>query len=136
MTNHRRKPKDGQILVLAALLMTFFFIPLAIFVVDTGLVEAGYAQLSETVQAAAEDGASMLNEDLYRSSRVLELDAPRAREVADRALSISRLPGLAPWRIDVQGTRVTVTARLRVRLFGLGTTTLMTTKSAQLAYGQ
>jgi len=68
--------QQGQILVLAAILMTFFFIPLAVLVVDTGLVESSYAQLNETVQAAAEDGASMLNEGLYRSSngRIVQLD--------------------------------------------------------------
>ena len=47
--------EKGQILVLAALLLAFLFIPLSVFVIDTGLVEAGYAQLNETVQAAAED---------------------------------------------------------------------------------
>ncbi len=135
MTASVRKPQDGQILVLAALLMTFFFIPLAVFVVDSGLVGAGYAQLSETVQAAAEDGASMLDEDLYRSRGVVKLNVARARQVAGRALEVSRLPGLGPWQVEVQGTRVTVTARLQVRLFVLGTAALVTTKSAQLAYG-
>ncbi len=135
MTGSLRKPQNGQILVLAALLMTFFFVPLAVFVVDTGLVAASYAQLSETAQAAAEDGASMLDEDLYRSRGVVKLDAVWARQVADRALAVSRLPGLGRWQIEVQGTRVTVTAHVQVRLFVLGTAALTTTKSAQLAYG-
>src|SRR5437867_13315005 len=104
--------EKGQILVLAAVLLAFLFIPLSVFVIDTGLVEAGYAQLNETVQAAAEDGASMLNADLYRSShgRSVELDPALAHQVTDRALAVSRLPGLLSWQIDVQGPSVTVLA--------------------------
>jgi len=129
------RQQDGQILVLAAIVITFLFIPLAVFVVDTGLVQASYAQLTETVQAAAEDGASMLDEGLYRSShgRVIELDATSARRIADQALTVSRLPGLGPWQVDVRGITVTVTARMKVKLFVLGTATLTTTKSARLA---
>ena len=128
---------EGQILVLAALLLAFLFIPLSVFVIDTGLVEAGYAQLNETVQAAAEDGASMLNADLYRSShgRSVELDPALARQVTDRALAVSRLSGLTSWQIEVQGTTVTVTANLTVRLFVLGGASLRTKKSARLSYG-
>jgi hypothetical protein len=134
----RGRREGGQILVLGAILLTFFFIPLAVFVVDTGLVEASYAELNETVQAAAEDGASMLNEDLYRSSqgRTVELDPVRARQVTDQALQVSRLPGLGPWSVGVQGTTVAVTARVTVRLFVLGSVSLTTSKSARLAYGQ
>src|SRR5437867_13424233 len=104
--------EKGQILVLAAVLLAFLFIPLSVFVIDTGLVEAGYAQLNETVHAAAEDGASMLNADLYRSSggRSVELDPALARPVTDRAPAVSRSPGLICWQIEVQGTTVTVTA--------------------------
>ena len=129
--------EKGQILVLAALLLAFLFIPLSVFVIDTGPVEAGYAQLNETVQAAAEDGASMLNADLYRSShgRSVELDPALARQVTDRALAVSRLPGLTSWQIEVQGTTVTVTANLTVRLFVLGGASLRTKKSARLSYG-
>src|SRR5436305_12421934 len=96
MSRTRGSGEKGQILVLAALLLSFLFIPLSVFVIDTGLVEAGYAQLSETVQAAAEDGASMLNADLYRSShgRSVELDPALARPVPVRALADIRLPGL------------------------------------------
>ncbi len=138
MMDSRRGGENGQILVLAAIVFTFLFIPLAVFVVDTGLMEASYAQLNETVQAAAEDGASMLDEGLYRSSqgRVIELDPTLARRVTDQALAVSRLPGLGPWQVDVRGTTVSVTARLNVRLFILGIATLTTTKSARLAYGQ
>jgi len=129
--------EKGQILVLAALLLAFLFIPLSVFVIDTGLVEAGYAQLNETVQAAAEDGASMLNADLYRTShgRSVELDPTLARQVTDRALAVSRLPGLTSWQIEVEGTTITVTANLTVRLFALGAASLRTKKSARLSYG-
>jgi len=138
MSGLTRNPQQGQILVLAAILMTFFFIPLAILVVDTGLVESNYAQLNETVQAAAEDGASMLNEGLYRSSngRTVQLDPVLARQVTDQALRVSRLPGLSPWQIDIHGTTVSVTAKVTVRLFVLGNATLATSESARLAYGQ
>jgi hypothetical protein len=129
--------EKGQILVLAALLLAFLFIPLSVFVIDTGLVEAGYAQLNETVQAASEDGASMLNADLYRSShgQSIELDPALARQVTDRALVVSHLPGLTSWQIEVQGSTVTVTANLTVRLFALGGASLRTKKSARLSYG-
>jgi hypothetical protein len=129
--------QKGQILILSAILMTFLFVPLAIFVVDTGLLQAGYAQLTETAQAAAEDGASMLNEDLYRTShaRSVELDPARARQTADQAFRVSRLPGLESWQVEVGGRTVTVTAKMSVRLFVLGKAALTTTRSAQLAYG-
>ena len=138
MSGLNRNPQQGQILVLAAILMTFFFVPLAVLVVDTGLVEANYGQLNETVQAAAEDGASMLNEGLYRSSngRIVQLDPVLARQVGDQALRVSRLPGLGPWQVDIRGTTVSVTAKVTVRLFVLGNATLTTSKSARLAYGQ
>ncbi len=138
MTAGRQRRQGGQILVLAAILFSFFFIPLAVFVVDTGLVEAGYAQLNETVQAAAEDGASTLDRGLYRSSqgRLVQLDPTGARLITDQALRVSRLPGLAAWQVDIRGTTVTITARMTVRLLVLGTATLKTTKSARLAYGQ
>ena len=137
MKERTHRGKQGQILVFSALLMTFFFVPLAVLVIDTGLVEAGYVQLTETVQAAAEDGASMLNEDLYRSTRgtSVELDAGKAQAVADQALTISRLSGLGSWQVTVRGNVVTVRASQRVRLFVLGAATLTTTRSARLAYG-
>ena len=128
----------GQVLVLAAMLLAFLFVPLGIFVIDTGLVEASYAQLNETAQAAAEDGASMLDTNLYRSSggRSVALDPALARQVSDQALTVSRLPGLNSWEIAVDGTTVTVNADMTVRLLVLGRAQLRTTKSARLAYGQ
>ena len=132
------RANDGQILVLAAMLLAFLFIPLGVFVIDTGLVEASYAQLNETALAAAEDGASMLNTNLYRSSggRSVELDPALARQVTTQALAVSHLPGLESWQVGVQERSVTVTAKLTVQLFILGPARLSTTTSARLAYGQ
>ena len=132
------RANDGQILVLAAMLLAFLFVPLGIFVIDTGLVEASYAQLNEAAQAAAEDGASMLNTTLYRSSggQSVELDPVLARDVTNQALAVSHLPGLESWQVGVQGRSVTVTAKLTVQLFLLGRAGLSITKSARLAYGQ
>jgi len=47
----------GQVLVMAAAVMALLFVPLCVFLVDTGLVEASYGQLGETLQASVEDGA-------------------------------------------------------------------------------
>jgi hypothetical protein len=137
MNRWQRPQQRGQILVFSALLMAFFFVPLAILVIDTGLLEAGYAQLTETVQTAAEDGASMVDEGLYRSSngQAVHLDAMKARTIADQALTVSHLAGLGPWQIAVQGDQVTVHASEKVQLFVLGVATITTTKSARLAYG-
>jgi hypothetical protein len=44
MTRTCGSGEKGQILVLAALLVAFLFIPLSVFVIGTGLVEAGYAR--------------------------------------------------------------------------------------------
>lgn len=123
-------------LVLGAMVLAFLFVPLGVYVIDSGLVEAGYSQLSETVQASAEDGASMLNEATYRSSGAVQLDPVAAREVVDRSMRVSQLPGLESWTVTVQGQIVRVSARLRIPLFGLGRTTITQSRSARLAYGQ
>ena len=130
--------QDGQIMVLSALVMAFLFLPLSIFVIDTALVESGYAQLGETLQASAEDGASTIDAAAYRSSNgsVVVLDPVQAKIVADRSMQISAVPGLSSWSIEVQGQRVTVTGHLSVQLLGLGTATLTESRSASLAYGQ
>ena len=130
--------QDGQILVLSALVMAFLFLPLSIFVIDTALVESGYAQLGETLQASAEDGASAIDAAAYRNSngRVVVLDPIQARVVADRSMRTSAVPGLSLWSIEIQGQRVTVTGHLSVQLLGLGTATLTESRSASLAYGQ
>jgi hypothetical protein len=131
-----RRGQEGQTLVLAAMVLAFLFVPLGVYVIDSGLVESGYAQLSETLQASAEDGASMIDESAYRSSASAVLDPTTAREVADRSMRISRLPGLESWNINVQGNTVTVTARLRVALFAVGSTTIRQSREARLAIGQ
>ena len=129
--------QEGQILVLAALVMTFLFVPLAMFVIDTSLVESGYAQLGETLQASAEDGASTIDEAAYRSSngQVVVLDPVQAKDVADRSMRTSGVPGLS-WSVEVQGPRVTITGHLNVQLLALGTATLSESRSASFAYGK
>ncbi|MHB8507385.1 MAG: hypothetical protein ACYDGR_01890 [Candidatus Dormibacteria bacterium] len=131
-----RGGQEGQMLVLGAMVLAFFFVPLGVYVIDTGLVEAGYAQLSETVQMSAEDGASMLDEAAYRSSGKVVLDPEAARAIADQSMRVSRIPGLQSWSVAIGGQTVTVTARLQIRLFALGSTTIVQTREARLVYGQ
>ena len=137
MTAHRRRDQNGQILVMALFVLTFLFVPLAVYVIDSGLVEANYVQLGETLQAAAEDSASSLDVAAFRQSggQVVRLDQAEARAVADRSLRASQLPGLESWTISVSGDTVSVTAHMRVRLLVLGTATLTQTKGASFAVG-
>ena len=135
MSRRRRKQQGGQILVLASLVMSFLFVPLAVFVIDTGLVEAGYAQLGETLQASAEDGSSSLNETAYRQSGVVILDPIQAEQVVDQSMRASHLPGLDSWSVIVQGNTVTLSGTLHVPLLALGTATLSESRSATFAYG-
>ncbi len=130
-----RRQQEGQILVLAALVMAFLFVPLAVFVIDTGLVEAGYAQLGETLQASAEDGASSLNGVAYRESGVVALDPIAAQQVVDRSMRASNLPGLDRWSVVVQSNTVTVTGTLRIPLVALATASLTESRSATFVYG-
>ena len=132
----RRRRQEGQMLVLGAMVLAFLFVPLGIYVIDSGLVEANYSQLSETLQASAEDGASMLDEAAVRADGTVRLDPVAAREVVDRSMRISQLRGLDSWTVTVQGQTVSVTAHLRVELFALGGTDLTQTRSARLAYGK
>jgi hypothetical protein len=84
--------------------MAFLFLPLSILVIDTGLVEAAYAQLGETLQASAEDGASTLDESAFRSDgKTIRLDPAAARSVVDRSMNISQLQGLDSWSVTVVG---------------------------------
>ena len=130
--------QEGQILVMSALVMAFLFVPLSVFVIDTALVESGYAQLGETLQASAEDGASTIDEAAYRSSngRVVVLDPVQAKIVADRSIRASAMPGLSSWSVEIQGQRVTITGHLTVQLLVLGKATLTESRSASYAYGQ
>ena len=132
------RAEKGQVLVMSALVMAFLFLPLSIFVIDTALVESGYAQLGETLQASAEDGASTVDEVAYRSSdgKTVALDAVQAKVIADRSMRVSGMPGLDSWEVTVQGSRVTITGRLSVRLLLLGKATLTESRSASLVVGQ
>ena len=86
MSEQRRRQQQGQVLVMSAAVMAFLFVPLCVFVIDTGLVAASYAQLGETLQAAAEDGASSIDQNAYRSSngQQVALDPAGAQQTADR----------------------------------------------------
>ena len=130
--------QEGQILVMSALVMAFLFVPLSVFVIDTALVESGYAQLGETLQASAEDGASTIDEAAYRSSngRVVVLDPVQAKIVVDRSIRASAMPGLSSWSVEVQRQRVTITGHLTVQLLVLGKATLTESRSASYAFGQ
>ena len=137
MRTRRGDGERGQILVLSALVMTFLFIPLAIFLVDTSLFESAYAQLGETLQASAEDGASMVDEATLRSSngQTVVLDPALARATADTSMSASHLAGLVSWTSAASRQRVTVTATIAVPLMVLGTAHLTASRSATFAYG-
>jgi len=133
-----RRGQEGQILVPAAFLLSLFFGALAIFVVDTGLVEAGYQQLAETVQASAEDASNEVDVAQLRASggSVVVLDPEAARAMADRSMRASELSGLESWTVTVRGNEIAIAARLRVHLLILGTVTLTETRAARLAHGQ
>ena len=125
-------------MVLSAIVMTLLFVPLCVLVIDTGLVEASYAQLSETLQSSAEDGASMIDQDAYRSSngQAVVLDDDSAKATVDRSMQASRLQGLQRWQTTIDGDRVTVRGKVTVQLLVLGTVTLSTSRSADFHYGQ
>jgi ABC-type amino acid transport substrate-binding protein len=133
----RQRDQRGQILVMAVLVMTFLFVPLAIYLIDSGLVEAAYVQTGEALQAAAEDGAQSLDVTAFRQSggQVVRLDPDQAKAVADRSLQASQLPGLETWTTTAGGNNVTVTAHVRVSLIVLGTATLTQTRAARFAVG-
>lgn len=133
----RSRRQEGQLLVIAAAVLAFLFVPLSVVVIDSALVESSYAQLGETVQAAVEDGASAIDEDRYLRSdgQDVVLDRTVARATTERSLVASQMPGLDDWTVDVAGNTVTATARVRVRLLLLGTVNLHQARSATFAYG-
>jgi hypothetical protein len=137
MTARRQREQQGQVLIMAVFVMTFLFVPLAIYVIDSGLVETAHVQTGETLQAAAEDGAQSLDVAAFRDSggQVVRLDPAQATATADSSLRASRLPGLESWTVTVTGSTVTVTARVRVNLFVLGAVTLTQSKGASFAVG-
>jgi hypothetical protein len=128
----------GQILVLSAIVMAFLFVPLAVFVIDTTLVESGYAQLSETLEASAENGAQMVDQGQLRSSggQTVVLNPIAAKALADRSMSRSALPGLSSWRVAADARSVTVTATLTVNLMVLPPAHITESGTATFAYGQ
>src|SRR6202521_1340101 len=134
----RLDTQDGQVLVMSALVMAFLFLPLSVFVVDTAFVDSSYAQLGETLQASAEDGASSIDVAAYRSSngQTVRLDPVQAKAVADGSIKAAAVRGLHSWTVLVSGSRVTVTGTLSVQLMVLGTATLSESRSAIFAYGQ
>ena len=137
MTPGARSRQSGQILPIVAITMALLFIPLCVFVIDTGLVEASYAQLGEALQAATEDGASMIDQMAFRESggqRVV-LDPGAARATGEHSLQASGLPGLESWTVTVNGNTLTASAAVRVNLLVLGTATLHETRSASFVYG-
>ena len=133
----RTRDQEGQVLVLGALLMAFFFVAISVFVIDTGLLEASYQQLSETLQASAEDAANQVDVAALRAGGASPpvLDPVAARTTAERSLSASQLPGLHSWSVRITGDRVEVTATVRVRLFVLSPASLTETRAARLANG-
>ena len=133
-----RDSQKGQVLVMSALVMAFLFLPLAVFVIDTALVDSSYAQLGETLQASAEDGASSIDVAAYRSSngQVVRLDPIEAKAVVDRSMKAASLPGVQSWTVLITGPRVTVTADISVQLMVIGTAKLTESRSAIFAYGQ
>ena len=127
----------GQILVIAAAFMALFFVPLAVLVVDGGLVESAYAQLGETLQASTEDGASMIDVDVFRQSdgQRAVLDAAAAKATCERSIRTSGLPGIVSTTVTVRDDTVTASATIRIHLLITGAITLTETRSAGFHYG-
>ena len=125
-------------MVLTTIVMAFLFLPLCVFLVDTALVEASYAQLGDTLQIAAEDGASMIDEGVLRASggKTVVLDLVLARAVAERSIQGSGLPGLSSWTLTVTQDTVTASASVRVHLLVVGNVSVSDTRRATFAYGQ
>ncbi len=137
MNARARARQRGQILPMVAATMAFLFVPLCVFVIDTGLVESSYAQLGETLQASTEDGASIIDQAAFRQSggqRVV-LDPAAAKATSEHSLQASGMPGLDSWTVMVRGNTVTASASLRVKLLVLGSATLHQTRSASFLYG-
>jgi hypothetical protein len=138
MTNRHQDRERGQVLVMAAAVMAFLFVPLCVFLIDTGLVEASYAQLGETLQASVEDGASQIDQQAFRQSsgQVAVLDQAAARRTCEGSLRTSGLPGLQNVTVITTATTVTATASVHVELLVLGSATVTQTRSASFAVGR
>jgi len=86
--------QEGQILVMSALVMAFLFVPLSVFVIDTALVESGYAQLGETlrrpvVRVAFIERALGRLDDVHRSRKVRLTDF-QVDDILALALQLAR----------------------------------------------
>src|SRR5260370_39933711 len=123
---------------MSGLVVRFLFLPLSVFVIDTAVVDSSYAQLGETLQAAAEDGASSIDVAAYRSSygQTVRLDPVQAKTVADRSITAAAVPRLKSSTVTVSGSRVPRTGTLSVQLMVLGTAALSESRSAIFAYWQ
>src|ERR1041385_5785726 len=137
MSPRRAPAQRGQVLVMAAAVLAFLLVPLTVFLVDTGLVEASYAQLGETLHAAVEDGASQIDVPAFRESggQPAVLDQAAARQTAERALQASGLPGLDAVKVIATATTVTATATVHVRLLVVGSANVTQTRSAGVVLG-
>ena len=138
MSTRRRTDQHGQVLVMAAAVLAFLFVPLCVFLIDTGLVEANYAQLGETLQASVEDGASQIDQQAFRQSggQRAVLDQAAARQISERSLQASGLPGLEVVSIRTTTTTVTATATVHVRLLVVGSASVTQTRSASFVLGR
>jgi hypothetical protein len=138
MSTPRHSGEHGQVLVMAAAVLAFLFVPLCIFLIDTGLVEASYGQLGETLQASVEDGASQIDQQGFRQSggQRAVLDQAVARRTCERSLATSGLPGLEVVSIKTTTTTVTATATVHVRLLVVGSASVTQTRSASFVLGR
>jgi hypothetical protein len=124
-------------MVLGALLLSLFFSSMAIFVIDVGLLVAGYQQLSETLQASAEDGVQLDVAQLRSSNGAIHVvDPVAARATADASMRASDVPGLMSWKVNTTANRVIVTGRVRIQLFAMPPVSIAESRAARLAYGQ
>lgn len=138
MSTRRRPGERGQVLVMAAAVLAFLLVPLCVFLVDTGLVEASYAQLGETLQASVEDGASQIDQQAFRQSggQQAKLDQAAAKQTCERSLETSGLPGLEVVSVTTTATTVTATATVHVRLLIVGSASVTQTRSASFVLGR
>src|SRR5262249_54865019 len=137
MSTRRPDRERGQVLAMAAAVMAFLFVPLCVFLIDTGLVEASYAQLGETLQASVEDGASQIDQQAFRAGggEVAVLDQGGAGQTCQRSLRTSALPGIESVTVTTTATTVTATASVRVELMVVGSATVTQTRSASFVVG-
>jgi hypothetical protein len=138
MSTRRHTSERGQVLVMAAAVLAFLFVPLCVFLVDTGLVEASYAQLGETLQASVEDGASQIDQQAFRESggQRAVLDQAAARQTCERSLTTSGLSGIDAVSVTVTATTVTATATVHVKLLVVGSASVTQTRSAGFVVGR